>query len=248
MTETIVAAPPQSRRRQVAAGVQDSLAAGLGMYPIGIAFGVLVIQAGLPWWIAPALSTFGFAGSLELLMITMITAVTPLATIALTTFLVNFRHVFYAFTFPLHVVRNPVARTYSMYALIDEAFAVTAGRPRAWTSWRLVSMQVAFQTYWVGGGLTGVALAQLIPFRIAGLEFALCALFITLTLDACRSRKELPSLLLAGLSFSLAVVLMPDSALFAGLIGFVVLLVIRFAVSRDRSGRDAPGREPGAAS
>ena len=145
-----------SRKSEVAAGVRASLAAGLGMYPIGVAFGLLVIQTGLPWWVAPALSVACFAGSLELLLIGMIAAATPLATIALTAFLVNFRHVFYAFTFPLHVVRNRFARAYSVYTLVDEAYAVTAAKPHGWTSWRLVSMQAAFQFYWVGGGLTGV--------------------------------------------------------------------------------------------
>src|SRR5919112_4468531 len=62
-----------------------------------IAFGLMVVQSGLPWWVAPALSIAGFAGSLELLLIGMMLTATPLAVIALTTFLVNFRHVFYAF-------------------------------------------------------------------------------------------------------------------------------------------------------
>ena len=103
------------------------------MFPLGIAFGLLVVQAGLPWWVAPALSVAGFAGSLELLLIGMMVAATPLATIALTTFLVNFRHVFYSFSFPLHVVKNPVAKAYSVYAMIDEAYAVTAASKEKWT-------------------------------------------------------------------------------------------------------------------
>lgn len=80
-----------SRRLEVALGVRDSLAAGLGMFPLGIAFGLLVLQSGLPWWVAPALSVAGFAGSLELLLTGMMVVTTPLATIALTAFLVNFR-------------------------------------------------------------------------------------------------------------------------------------------------------------
>lgn len=98
---------PYSRRRQVARGLRDSFAAGLGMYPLGIAFGLLVVQAGLPWWVAPALSVAGFAGSLELLLVGMMVAATPLAAIALTTFLVNLRHLFYAVSFPLEVVKHP---------------------------------------------------------------------------------------------------------------------------------------------
>lgn len=230
---------PTSRKAEVAAGVRASLAAGLGMYPIGVAFGLLVVQAGLPWWVAPALSIACFAGSLELLLIGMIVAATPLATVALTAFLVNFRHVFYAFTFPLHVVRNRFARAYSVYTLVDEAYAVTAANPRGWTSWRLVSMQAAFQCYWVGGGLTGVLLGSLLPARIEGLEFALCALFVTLTLDACRSRDGVPSLLLAALSFSIAVVVAPHAALFVGLLLFIATLVVRYLLVRRQVTVDA---------
>ncbi|MUL66723.1 branched-chain amino acid transporter AzlC [Mycobacterium sp. CBMA 234] len=228
-----------SRRAEVAAGVRASLAAGLGMYPIGVAFGLLVIQAGLPWWVAPALSIACFAGSLELLLIGMIVAATPLATIALTAFLVNFRHIFYAFTFPLHVVRNRFARAYSVYTLVDEAYAVTAANPRGWTSWRLLSLQAAFQCYWVGGGLTGVLLGSLLPTRIEGLEFALCALFVTLTLDACRSRAGVPSLLLAAVSFSIAMVVAPHQALFVGLLLFIATLVVRYLLVRRQAPADA---------
>jgi len=223
-----------SRRAEIAAGVQASLAAGLGMYPLGVAFGLLVVQAGLPWWMAPALSLAAFAGSLELLLVGLIAAATPVATIALATLVVNFRHVFYAFSFPLRVVRHPLARAYSVYALIDEAYAMTAVRPHGWTSWRLLAMQVSFQVYWVGGGLTGVALATALPGPIEGLEFALCALFITLTLDAARTRAQVPSLLLAGLAFSLAVVAFPDTALLAAMLLFVGALVLRFLLGRAR--------------
>nr|WP_280720469.1 AzlC family ABC transporter permease [Kocuria sp. JC486] len=207
------------------------MAPGLGMFPLGIAFGLLVVQAGLPWWLAPALSTAGFAGSLELLLIGLMGSGTPLATIALTTLLVNFRHVFYAFSFPLRVVRNPLAKFYSMYALIDEAYAVTAANPRGWTAWRLIALQVTLQAYWVVGGLVGVALASLLPGPVEGLEFALCALFITLTLDAARSSAQVPSLLLAGLSFAVAVVVAPDAVLFLALVLFLAMLVLRFAVA-----------------
>lgn len=207
------------------------------MFPLGIAFGLLVVQSGLPAWVAPALSVFGYAGSLELLMIGLMTAATPLPTIALTTLLVNFRHVFYAFSFPLRAIRNPFAKAYSVYALTDEAYAVTAARPETWTSPRLIAVQVSFQCYWVGGGLAGIALASFIPFRIEGLEFALCALFVTLVLDACRSGAEVPSLLLGLMSFALAIVLVPGQALFAAMAIFLALLGIRFVIAERRGAR-----------
>ncbi|MFF7653106.1 AzlC family ABC transporter permease [Streptomyces sp. NPDC007983] len=226
---------PATQRQRIAAGVRDSFSAGLGIFPLGIALGLLVIQAGLPWWLAPALSLSAFAGSLELLLVGMVATVTPLASVALTVLVVNFRHVFYAFSFPLHLVRNPFAKAYSVYAMIDEAYAVSASLPEAERSApRLLAMQIACEIYWVGGELIGVALAAALPGPIKGLEFALCALFTVLTLDAFRSRQEVPSVLLAGASVTVALVLTPGVALFTALLLFVALLLARhmFTVRR----------------
>jgi 4-azaleucine resistance transporter AzlC len=209
------------------AGIRDSFSAGLGIFPLGIALGLLVIQAGLPWWLAPALSLSAFAGSLELMLVGMIAAVVPLAAVALTTLVVNFRHIFYAFSFPLHLVRNRFAKAYSVYAMIDEAYATSASLPPDQRSApRLLAMQIACQTYWVGGGLIGVAVGAALPAPIKGLEFSLCALFVVLTLDALRSSRDVPPALLAVVSVAVALVLTPKVALFTSMVIFVGLLVV----------------------
>lgn len=227
MGESVVKHVVPMRGAEIRAGLKESSAAGLGLFPLGVAFGMLVVNSGLAWWLAPALSIAVFAGSMELLLVGLLAAATPLATIALTTFLVNFRHVFYAFSFPLQTVRHPVAKAYSVYALIDEAWAITNARPTGWTSWRLVSMQVALQLYWVVGGLLGVLIASLIDAPIEGLGFALCALFITLALDAFRSRSQLLPVLIAAAAFTIAVLVVPDEALPVGLLLFVAGLLVR---------------------
>lgn len=99
------------------------------------------------------------------------------------------------------MVRNPIAKFYSVYALTDEAYSVTAAEPKGWTSWRLLALQISFQTYWVGGGILGVLLAGVIPGKIEGLEFALCA---------CRNEEQVPSVLLASASFAVAFVVIPE--------------------------------------
>jgi 4-azaleucine resistance transporter AzlC len=188
----------------------------------------------------PALSLSAFAGSLELLLVGMIASVEPLAAIAVTVFVVNFRHVFYAFSFPRHLVRNRFARLYATYAMIDEAYAVNAALPKSQQSAaRLLAMQVACQVYWVGGGLVGVLIASFLPGPIKGLEFALCALFTVLTLDAFRSRREIRSVLLAGASIGIALVIAPGVALLLAMLIFVGLLLVRSAFDRRRTRKNA---------
>ncbi|QWW20774.1 AzlC family ABC transporter permease [Schaalia sp. 19OD2882] len=221
------AAPATSTGREIVEGLRIVAPAALGYVPLGIAFGLLVAQSNLPWWMAPALSLTAYSGSAELLLVGLASAGTPLATIAVTTFLVNSRHVFYAFSFPLKAVRGPGARLYSMYALVDEAYALTVARPQGWTHTRLLAMQVALQSTWVASGLVGVGTGSLLPGRIEGLDFALCAMFITLALDAARTRAEVPSVLLAGLAMILAWFLAPGQWLLTSLGVFVGLLCLR---------------------
>lgn len=237
------------RSEQVRAGLVDSLGVGIGIFPLGIALGMLVVQAGLPWWLAPALSIGVFAGSVELLLVSMLASAAPLLTIAVTVFALNFRHVFYAFSFPLSRVRQGLPRAYSVYALIDEAYATYALLPpERLASARIVTGQLAMQAYWVGGGLVGAAIASALPEPIEGFEFALYALFIVMTLDAARSRRAIPSIVLAGLAMTVAILLTPGSALLVGLALFTALLVVRHLVARrsgstGSTGSDAAGAE-----
>ncbi|UOQ58253.1 AzlC family ABC transporter permease [Leucobacter allii] len=224
---------PRSRRAGIARGVADSLGVGIGIFPLGVALGVLVVQAGLPGWVAPALSIGIFAGSVELLLVSLLAATTPILTIAVTVLAMNFRHVFYALSFPLDRVSPGIPRAYSVYALIDEAYATYVLLPAGQlSSARIVAGQLLMQAYWVAGGLLGVALAGILPARLEGLEFALVALFVVMTLDAARSRNEVPSLLLAGLSVGVALLAFPGQALPAALIVYTALLALRFVLAR----------------
>lgn len=226
-----------SRRREVVLGLQDSLGVGIGIFPLGMALGILVVQAGLPAWVAPALSIGIFAGSVELLLVSMLAAAMPIVTIAVMVFVVNFRHVFYAFSFPLSIVRSGLPRAYSVYALIDEAYATYSLMPRdQLTSPRILAGQIAMQCYWVAGGIVGLLIAGALPAPIEGFEFALVSLFIVMTLDAIRSKREIPSALLAGLAVTIALVVVPDQAMLVAIALFVAMLAARYVLRQTSAG------------
>ncbi|MYS94590.1 azaleucine resistance protein AzlC [Streptomyces chartreusis NRRL 3882] len=111
----------------------------------------------------------------------MATAAAPLASIAVAAFLVRARHVFYALSFPLHRVRGRLARTYSTFALTDEAYALTSTeRSRSWSSERILWLQFFMHLYWAGSATAGALLGSLVPDGVTGLDFALTALFVVL--------------------------------------------------------------------
>ncbi|MGW1105898.1 AzlC family ABC transporter permease [Streptomyces sp. NPDC002540] len=214
---------------------------GLGLLPLGLAFGVLIAHAGLPWWCASLFTAVVYAGSFEFLLVNLALAVTPLATVALTAFLVNVRHVFYALSFPLDRVQGRLARTYSTFALTDEAYALTTGeQARSWSGARIVWLQVFMQLYWVGGATAGALLGSAVPNSVTGLDFAMTALFAVLALDAVRERRgDLPTPVLALLSALAARLVFPGQMLLAAFTLFTAALLARRFTAGKRTGEGA---------
>jgi len=247
MIETVLPVVGPARRgarASIAAAARDTVSVGFALAPIGVAFGLLLVQAGFDWWWAPLFSTLIYAGSLEFLAIGLILAVTPLAQIALTTFLVNFRHVFYALSFPLSTITGFGAKTYAMYALTDEAYALTAPMPRgSLDKTRVLAIQVFCQAYWIIGGTAGALLATVLPGQIIGLDFALTALFVVLAIDAYRAKRDIPTPIIALVSALLALAISHEHMLIIGMGLFVAGLVARYLLTRRASGAPTPGTE-----
>lgn len=132
----------QSLRAEVGAGWRTALPACVAVLPLGLALGVLVVRSGLDWWWAPILAAVVFAGSLEFLLVGMLAAAAPLGQIAATALVVNFRHSFYALSFPLHRVNGLGLKAYSTFARTDEAYALTS-TPDAtqWSRTRIVCLR-----------------------------------------------------------------------------------------------------------
>ncbi|MEU4148798.1 AzlC family ABC transporter permease [Streptomyces sp. NPDC026659] len=207
---------------------------GLAFLPLGLAFGALVTQSDLPWWWAGLSAVLVFGGSFEFLLIGMVTTAVPLAAIALSAFMVNVRHVFYALSFPLHRVHSRLGKAYSSYALCDEAYALaTRERARGWSGRRVLWLQLFLHLYWTASSTAGALLGTLIPHGVTGLDFALTALFTVLALDAVRNlRGDLPTPALALLSALAARLLFPDQMLLTAFALFTAGLMARHLMTR----------------
>ena len=207
----------------------------------GFPFGVLVSHSGLAWWWATVFATVIFAGSLEFLFLQLVTAVAPLGQIAVTALLVNVRHVFYTLSFPLHQVPGAAAKTYSTFALTDEAYALsTRPEARTWPRARILALQATIHLFWVGSVTAGALAGTLVPDSVRGLDFAVSALFVVLALEAVRTRRDVPVALVAAGCAAVAQVLAPGALLLVAFALFTGYLVVRERLGRHRRhGREA---------
>ncbi|MDY3127292.1 MAG: AzlC family ABC transporter permease [Corynebacterium sp.] len=221
---------PSQWSTEVAKGFRDTWAVALGLVPLGLAFGVLVVQTGFDWWWAPVFSLLIYAGSTEFLALAMITSGTSALAAAVTGFMVNFRHIFYGLTFPRHRISSPWWRGYSTYVLTDESYAIVSSLPREETptGTRVLSIQVLCQLMWVGGGIVGALAGGFIPPDIEGFEFALIALFVVLTMDTFRNNPDYSLPVIAGVLAIAAAIAFPGQVLTIALTAYFVVLLVRF--------------------
>ena len=103
--------------REFGFGMRDMWLVGLGVVPLGLAFGLLMVQTGFAWWWTPVFSMLIYAGSTEFLAIPMVLGGVGPASAAMTGFMVNFRHLFYGLTYPRNAIRSAFGRLYAMYSV-----------------------------------------------------------------------------------------------------------------------------------
>lgn len=238
-------------RSEIRGGIRDTWLVGLGLIPLGLAFGLVMVQAGFAWWWTPIFSIIIYAGSMEFLAVQLVTTgVGPLSA-AITGFMVNFRYIFYGLTFPRHLISSPLGRAYSTYALTDESYAITSSRARTApnSGARVLTIQILCQLMWVLPGIVGALLGAAIPSSVIGVDYALTALFIVLAYEAFRANRDFSLPLTATAISALLAVLAPSWLLMAGLSAYFLVLILRYArpgVDRAlelRVGRDFSGGE-----
>ena len=101
----------------------------MGYIPLGTVFGFLFVQAGGEGWLAVLASVLVYAGAAQYMMIPMLAAGLPVTAIALATFIVNLRHVFYGLSLLDKLPKAPLLRSYCVFGLTDETYSVLTTMP-----------------------------------------------------------------------------------------------------------------------
>ena len=207
--------------------VADSSVVMLGIAVLGLGLGIILNAHGLPMWTAPLLSALVFAGSVEFLMVGMVSGGAPLASIALTVFLVNARHLVYGLSYPLHNVKGFWAKALAIHTLCDEAFALNSGPDLLWVN-------VLIYVSWVLSVVLGYVLGASFLSNLKGVDFVMVAIFTVLAMDGYRANPDRVTALFVAVSAAVALIFAPSSFLVVALGSYVVLLLARFPVAKRR--------------
>ena len=195
---------------------------------LGFGFGIVMYQSGYGFFWAVAMSLLIYAGSMQYAAVGLLTGGAGLLTTALTTLVVNARHLFYGISMVDVYKGAGRKKPYMIFALTDETYSLVSA-PEGRGDLRYCFWVSLFDhIWWVGGTALGAAAGSLLQLNFQGIEFVLTALFVTIFVEQWLSTEDhRPALIGAGttavclLVFGRDVFLIPSMAIIAGLLAML---------------------------
>ncbi|CAG2127320.1 AzlC family ABC transporter permease [Cupriavidus plantarum] len=198
------AAPAPTAREEWWAGVRALLPMLLGVAPFGLIYGVLAVNAGMPAWLACAMSATVFGGASQMILTQLWSAGTPALIVVFTVAMVNLRHALYSATMAPALSHLPRRwKALVAYLLTDEAFAAmtrrltdTGERMRN-RHWFFFGAGFSLWSCWQVSTLAGVLVGAQVP-RDWPLDFFLPLTFIAIIVPNLKHRAHLAAALVAS--------------------------------------------------
>lgn len=170
---------------------KDSRPAAFGYVPLGMAFGILFQSLQLNWIYGFLMSFLVYAGSAQFIAIPLLANHGSLLSLAIATFLVNLRHIFYGLSFLDKFKFNNFIKYYLIFGLTDESYSIICSKNTYADPKYEIYVVFMCHFYWVLGTFFGILLySQLMDINIQFLFFTLVALFAILTVDSFKVNKD----------------------------------------------------------
>lgn len=218
-------------RKTVRSAFVSTIPVLTGYLVLGFGFGIILKSSGYGILMAFAMSLLIYAGSMQYVAIGLLTGGASLITAAITTLMVNARHLFYGISMLDKYKNTGKRKPYLIFALTDETYSlVCTDTPNVPTQNRtdyyfLVSL--FNQIYWIAGSVLGAVVGSLVKFNSEGIDFALTALFITVFLEQwLTSKKHLPAIIGVAVSVLCLVIFGGESFLIPAMLVIALLLCL----------------------
>jgi len=191
-------------RAEFLAGALNELPLLLGVFPFGMIYGVLAMQALMPAAAAQGMSAIVFAGSSQFISAQLLAQGAPSLVLIGTVFIVNLRHALYSASLLPYTRHLPMKwKALLAYFLTDEAYVVAIAHydnetPVERKHWYFLGAGITLWAGWQLSTAAGIFLGAQVPASWS-LDFALALTFIALVVPAMKDRPAVAAAIIAGL-------------------------------------------------
>lgn len=146
-----------------------------GYIVLGMGFGLLLHDAGYGVGWALFMAVIIYAGTMQYVGVSLLATGSSILTTALTTLMVQARHLFYSISMIERYKGAGKYKPYMIFGLTDETYSILSDDNlpvAAEDAHRYRFLVTMFnQSYWIIGCVTGNLLGEVLPFSTKGLEF-----------------------------------------------------------------------------
>jgi 4-azaleucine resistance transporter AzlC len=185
------------------AGVRAEIPLLVGVFPFGLIYGAVALNAGLSPATAQLMSSVVFAGSSQLVAAQLVHEAAPWLVIVLTISVVNLRHTLYSASVAPYIEDLSMRwKSVLAYLLTDEAYAATITHYEEeglspTSHWFFLGAGLALWLTWQASSALGIFLGAGIPASWP-LDFALPVTFIAMVMPVLKDRAVIAAALSAG--------------------------------------------------
>ena len=202
----------------------------VGIFPVGLAYGMLMESAGYNALWSGFCGLIVFTGSLQFLMVDFFTGAVPLVTVAVMALLLSSRHIFYGITFIEKFRTIGPWKWFLIYSLNDETYSMHCSyvpEPGVNEKWAFILTGASVPCYWILFSMLGGALGTVLPFDTTGIDFALTALFLVILVDQLRAGgTKVPAIAAAVSAVGCLLLFGPDRFILPSLLITVAALML----------------------
>jgi len=191
------------------AGVRAEIPLLIGVFPFGMIYGALAMNAGLDTLASQMMSSIVFGGSSQFVTAQLVRESAPGFVIVLTIAVVNLRHMLYSASLAPYLASLSTRwKVLLSYLLTDEAYAPTIIQyeregQQPFSHWFLFGAGLSLWTIWQSSTALGIFLGTAIP-EAWSLDFALPLTFIAMVVPVLKNRPAIVAALSAGVVALLA--------------------------------------------
>lgn len=181
------------KNNEVAFAFVQTVPVMLGYLCLGIAFGLMLQNAGYHFLWAFLCSLSIYAGSMQFVLVTLLTGGVSLIYAAVMTFFINGRQIFYGLSLIDKFKSMGKFYPYMIFSLTDETYSLLCSVkvPEHLNEKKAFFLMSLFDhMYWITGSVIGAVAGQLINFDTTGVDFSMTALFIVIVLNQWKESKS----------------------------------------------------------
>lgn len=217
--------------RELKAAFKISIPVMMGYAVLGFAFGLLLVSFDYPWYLAPIMSLFIYAGALQFLAISFFNVKAGLIDIAIASWFINLRQSFYGLSLLKRFKNSGKLKPYLIFGLTDETYALLTtikDDEQLKKKYYYIFLTAFNQSYWFIGSTMGAIVGSNIKFNTAGLEFSLTALFVVLCIEQYKNLKNYVPFLIGLIASIFSLIFIPSDKMLIVSI-FIALLLLFFS-------------------